>query len=367
LSDKKIKVAQLTTVHQRYDQRVQLKTSKSLAENGFDVTLLVADGLNNETYANVKIESIGDIKGNRIKRIIVRSFLMYKRALKLRADIYHFHDPELMPIGLLLKLAGKKVIYDVHEDVPRQILRKKWIHKAFRKPVSICVRLLESMTARMIDAVVTVTPTIAARFSYAKVIETRNYVRRDEFLTNQYVDSVKTKVTYIGGITEDRGIKKMVGALTEQSAQLTLAGKFQENGLESYCEQLPGWQQVDFIGWQDRESIASLLNETLVGLVLLQPTGDYEDAYPVKLFEYMAAGAAVVASDFPLWKNIVDGAQCGICIDPTDEKSIAEAINYLVDNPEIAIEMGRSGQQAVLEMYSWENEAEKLVRLYQEI
>ena len=367
MSDKKIKVAQLTTVHQRYDQRVLFKTSKSLAESGFDVTLLVSDDLDDEVCAGVKIQNIGNIQGNRINRMLVRSFVMYKKALKLRADIYHFHDPELMPIGILLKLAGKKVIYDVHEDVPRQVLRKKWIPKVFRKTVSLLVRLIENITTRIIDAVVTVTPNIAERFAHTKVIETRNYVRLDEFSITPEIAAEKSKITYIGGITEDRGIKQMVGALADQKAQLTLAGKFQERGLEEHCQKMQGWQQVDFIGWQDRKSIATLLDETLVGLVLLQPTGDYEDAYPVKLFEYMAAGASVVASNFPLWQNIVDEAQCGLCVDPTDEKSIAEAINYLIDNPEIAVTMGKMGREAVINKFSWESEFQKLVLLYREL
>lgn len=114
-------------------------------------------------------------------------------------------------------------------------------------------------------------------------------------------------------------------------------------------------------------NIARLLDETLIGLVLLQPTGDYEDAYPVKLFEYMAAGCAVIASDFPLWRGIVEEAQCGICVDPTDEKAIAEAITQLTNDREQTIKMGQNGRKAVLEKYNWESESDKLVTLYNKI
>lgn len=362
------KVVQFTTVHPRYDSRILYKTSRSLANKGFDVTLLVADGKESEDVAGVNIKSIKLVQGGRLKKMLTRSFIMFKAALKEKADIYHFHDPELMPVGIMLKLFGKKVVYDVHEDVPRQILRKKWLPKPVRKPISIIAKILESITARIADAIVTVTPTIAGRFSDHQVIETRNYVSLAEFSDiNSTSTEQKSKVTYIGGITEDRGIKQMIAGVQHTEQQITVAGKFQEAGLEDSCKAMQGWPQVDFLGWQERKDIARLLDETLIGLVLLQPTGDYEDAYPVKLFEYMAAGCAVIASDFPLWRGIVEEAQCGICVDPTDEKAIAEAITQLTNDREQTIKMGQNGRKAVLEKYNWESESDKLVTLYNKI
>ncbi|KKM23935.1 hypothetical protein LCGC14_1610180, partial [marine sediment metagenome] len=243
------KVAQLTTVHPRYDTRILVKTSASLAERGFEVVLLVADSLEDELVSGVRIVNIGESKGNRVVKTVNRLVLMFRAAVKENADIYHFHDPELMLIAPLLKLKGKVVIYDIHEDVPRQVLRKKWIPFLLRKPISLLVRALESVVSRLVDGIVTVTPTIASRFPLEKTIETRNYVDLKEF--DSY-DPIKPKslITYVGGITEARGILPMVSAFENLSANLTLVGKFQESGLENKCKNTPGWHNVNFIGWQ---------------------------------------------------------------------------------------------------------------------
>lgn len=360
------KVAQLTTVHPRYDTRILVKTSASLAERGFEVVLLVADSLEDELVSGVRIVNIGESKGNRVVKTVNRLVLMFRAAVKENADIYHFHDPELMLIAPLLKLKGKVVIYDIHEDVPRQVLRKKWIPFLLRKPISLLVRALESVVSRLVDGIVTVTPTIASRFPLEKTIETRNYVDLKEF--DSY-DPIKPKslITYVGGITEARGILPMVSAFENLSANLTLVGKFQESGLENKCKNTPGWHNVNFIGWQSRKSIVEILDETQIGLVVLQATGDYEEAFPVKLFEYMAAGAAVIASDFPLWRGIIDGAECGICVDPASATAIEEAIIYLKNNPDIAKKMGLNGRKAVVENYNWENQATNLFNMYSKL
>ncbi len=91
---------------------------------------------------------------------------------------------------------------------------------------------------------------------------------------------------------------------------------------------------------------------------------NHVDAQPNKMFEYMSAGIPVIASDFPLWREIIEGCGCGICVDPLDPKKIAEAIDYLVDNPEIARRMGENGRKAVYDRYNWDVEEKKLLALY---
>lgn len=364
------KVAHLTSAHPRYDTRIFTKMCCSLAKHDISTFLIVADGKGDEITSKVNILDVAKVNTGRLARMTKTVYNVYKAALALNADVYHFHDPELMPVALILKVKGKKVIMDVHEDVPRQILRKFWLPSLLRKPIATILDKLEIYTANRVDAVVTVTPTIAKRFSRFNVVEVRNYVLLSEFdgtAALNYGPIDKTLVTYIGAISETRGIIPMVEAFTDLKYKFTLGGKFQGNGLLEQVQNMPSWSNVDFLGWQRRDDVAQLLDKSLVGLVVLQPTGDYEVAFPVKMFEYMAAGAAVVASNFPLWSDIIEKEECGICVDPSSATAIAGAIRFLIDNPEAAIEMGERGKKAVKQRYNWDGEFIKLLSLYEKI
>jgi len=336
----------------------------------YDVSLIVADGKGDELANGVDIIDVGVRAKSRIFRMIKTVKDVYKKAIELDGDLYHFHDPELMLVGLLLKKHGKKVVFDIHEDLPRQILRKGWIPTFLRKPLSWLIKKLEYYTAKKVDAVVTVTPEIASRFSFVKVTEVRNYVLLSEFdnsLLTQTLPIKKNLITYIGGISKDRGIVQMVESFFYVNDKLTLGGKFQGKGLQNHVEDLRSWDKVDFLGWQSRDMVSTLLSHSIIGLVVLQPTGDYENAFPVKRFEYMASGVAVISSDFPLWRDIVDGANCGLCVDSTSPSAIADAINQLIECPEKAIEMGINGRKAVIDKYNWNSEFDKLIKLYSEL
>src|SRR5665648_1215595 len=136
-STKKIKVCHVTSAHPRYDVRIFHKECKSLANNGFDVTLLVNDNLTNEFINGVKIVSTQLKPKNRYDRMVKSKKNIKKQMLELDADIYHFHDPELLPEAGWIKYKGKKVIFDFHEDVSQQILFKKWIPQQIRHIVSL--------------------------------------------------------------------------------------------------------------------------------------------------------------------------------------------------------------------------------------
>jgi glycosyltransferase involved in cell wall biosynthesis len=161
---------------------------------------------------------------------------------------------------------------------------------------------------------------------------------------------------------------EMIAILSQPlEARLVLAGNFSPPELEEELRQMPGWHHVDFLGWQYRRGVAQLLAHARVGLALLHPCPHYLESYPVKLFEYMSAGIPVIASNFPLWREIVEGAGCGILVDPMDPKAIATAIRWLSEHPEKAKAMGKRGQESVRRRYNWHTEAKKLTMLYQEL
>ncbi|MEO9534302.1 MAG: glycosyltransferase family 4 protein [Crocinitomicaceae bacterium] len=362
---KPTKVVHMTSVHPVNDVRILQKMCKSLSTK-YDFTLLLPN-FEDEAYEGVKISSFKLPIKNRFHRMTKVVNQMYKEALKLDADIYHFHDPELTRIGKKLARKGKKVIYDVHEDVPRQILGKTYIPSFLKKPISWFVEKFEMNSAKKFAAIVTATPFIADRFLKANknTVNINNYPVLDEMLSDfNYDDKTGNKVSYVGVISENRGIKEIVSALEFTTSTFVLGGKFSNAQFEETVKDVPGWEQVDFRGFMSRDEVKKAYQEAKAGLVTLRPLVSFQDSLPVKMFEYMAAGIPVIASNFSLWEEIITKDNCGLCVDPLSPKAIAGAINYILEHPEEAKAMGENGKRLVLEKYNWKIEEQKLFDLY---
>lgn len=124
---------------------------------------------------------------------------------------------------------------------------------------------------------------------------------------------------------------------------------------------------VECFAWMPHEENIKHLLDADCGLVCFQPAPNQINAMPRKMFEYMAASLPVIASNFSLWKEIIEGNKCGICVDPLNPKEIAKAIDYLIEHPQDARRMGENGRKAILEKYNWENESVKLLNLYDKL
>lgn len=365
-----IKIAHLSSAHPRYDTRIFVKMCSSSVAAGYDTSLVIADGNGNESLNGISIIDVGNKSGNRISRMTKIVFKVYKAALELRADIYHIHDPELLFIALLLKKRGKKVIFDAHEDLPIQILSKPYLSKYFAKPISIFAVHYERFFCKRIDAVVSATSFIANKFSKVNQvsINVNNYPKIDEFTSISTDNFLKRKsCCYIGGITKVRGIYEIVNAmsLVDQNVTMILAGNFSEEKVKKDIVQLDGWKSVNEMGWVNRKGISNVLKDSFAGLVTLHPIENYIDALPVKMFEYMASGIPVISSNIDLWQGIVETEDCGICVDPYSVSQIADAINYLSENIDVAFKMGQNGRNAVIKKYNWDVEKIKLINLYE--
>lgn len=371
----KIKVAHLSTAHGRNELRVHLKECNSLASRNYSVHYIVADGKGDEIIDNVNVIDAGRC-GNRFKRMILNPWKVLLKARQTHSKIYHFHDPELLLIAPFLLLSGAKVIYDSHEDIPRSLLTRDWIPPLFKKPLSFTFELFENTVSKMLSGVIGATPYIANRFKQINenTIDINNFPLQNEIdnfceISNQRKSNTvqKLNVCYIGGINKIRGIKEIVSAMNSCDNNLTLAGWFESQGIENEATSTPGWDKVNYVGTVSRNEVSEILASSLAGLVIFHPVPNHINAQPNKIFEYMAAGIPVICSNFPLWREIIDEYKCGICVNPLDPKSIADAIRYLKDNKDKAELMGMNGQQAILSKFNWKAEETKLFNFYSNI
>lgn len=366
------RVCILTTVHSAFDTRIFHKQAKTLAAAGYDVTL-VAQHDRDESVEGIGIMAL-PIPRNMPARFLGLTWKIFRLALQRHADVYHFHDPDLLGMGLLLSIFTRaKVIYDVHEDVPRQILGKQWIPRLLRRPISALFNVIEKVVSAGCDVVIPATESIARGFGNRQLIVIRNYPDLNMFLDRNAgsEDDAADRLIYIGGISRKRGVVEMIAALNclreIAVVRLDLIGRFSSPELVAETSLLPGFSLVDYRGslpWHDAWEHAY---GAIAGLVLFHPGPNHTEALPTKLFEYMASGLPVISSDFPLWRTIIEENECGLTVDPLDTQAIAGAITYLIDHPEEAGKMGDNGRRAVEEKYNWESEGKKLIDLYERI
>lgn len=367
-------IVHFTTVHPRDDSRIRTKELNTLADKfGGKVSLFVQDGLGNEVDADFgyRIVDTGP-RLRRVKRMTLGAWRMINAVRRARPAVAHFHDPELLPWSLLLRLSGIKVIYDVHEDVPRQVSRNPRLPGWVRTLMSPTVSVAEWIGSRLINGIVAASPVIADRFPSEKTILVRNFPLLDELYAPNPVpmDKRPLEFTYVGYISEDRNIYRMIKAVSRVpggNARLRLAGEFTVQKVQHQAEAMPEWSCVKFEGWVSRDGVARVLSDGRAGLVVLKPIPHEMVTLPIKLFEYMAAGMPVISSDFPVWREIVDGAGCGLLVDPTNIDALAGAMQWILENPKEAQAMGERGRLAVLDRYNWEHEAETLVFFYQSL
>ena len=363
-----IRVCHITSVHPAKDVRIFYKECTSLAKV-YEV-YLIAPNVSDEVDSGVHIVGV-ELPKSRIKRV-AKLNKVYKKAIEIDANIYHIHDPELMRIGVKLHKKGKIVIFDSHEDVPQQIFTKEYLPSWSKKTLSSLYAFFEQKLLSRYDALISVTPFIVERLKKinANTVMITNYPSISEYdilETKKNDFSDRKAVCFAGGVSKRYMHEKVVSSLEFTNCNYLMAGP----AYPSYLEQLRKmkfWKKVDYLGFLGREEIVEMYNKSFAGIVLLDysPNVGYHQGTlgVLKMFEYMIAGIPVIATDFVLWKSIIEENRCGICINPHDIHAIADAINFYHHHPDVAKEQGERGRRIVLEKYNWSTQEVILLNLY---
>ncbi len=353
--------------HTPFDTRIFLKEAITLSKNGYEVSIIIP-GSRDEIVNGISIQTV-TLHKEGWKRLLIGPWLVFRKVLqKTRASVLHIHDSQLLIIGIWLKLLGYKVIYDAHEDTPEQISYQHWIPTVLKKPYAWFYIALEKIAGWMFNGIIVAEPVIAKYFPKNKTVLIRNFPIVGSFNEgyNDYLNREK-RLVHFGMLSEARGVLMMAkaSAIAMQRCKFIfqLGGPFSPKELKNKIAEY----QIEYRPWVAFDEIVKIMLNSRAGIVVPQPIERYKTNYPVKLFEYMAAGLPVVASKYGELATFVNEGRCGVLVDPENEQEVADAIEFIFQNETAAKEMGERGRALVFLKYSWEKEAETLLSFYQRL
>lgn len=368
-------VCVITSIHHTYDGRIYYKQCRSLLRAGYRVKLVAPKPEEMEAEDGIEIIPFEKPK-NRWRRLL-NGLRIYRMAKKTNADLFHFHDPDLLPIGVLLRLATRKpVIYDVHEHYPNAIMGKAYIPKPLRHLVRIGYEWTEKCCLSFLTGVIYTTKQIGKRYEAYDSCKIENYPLKDMFSADEQIEKDPHLFIYLGGITEIRGVTQLIEAFSQVVRQyprskLLFVGFFEsdkyEETIKSEVARLKIEENVIFQGRVPYTKINEYVGRASIGVLPYLPVPNHLVALPNKLIEYMAAGNAVIASDFPHYREIVDQSGAGLLVDPCKPEEMAEAMMFFLDHPDETNEMGRRAKSAFHNVYNWDHEERKLINFYEKI
>ena len=371
-------VCHVTTAHPWHDTRVFERMCLGLARLGYRVTL-VAPVESRRVERGVEILPTG-LRG-KASRVLGGAGLL-RRLRAVDADIYHFHDPELLPwMALFRRRTGKRVVYDVHEYYPESVVDSNYFGwRPASRLAGALFGIAEPRLGRSLDGVTGVTPAIVARFegARAQVVTARNLLAL-ESLPGELppVDLPSARTLVLGGVMDHNRLMPelldAVAILAPRWPDLTLLA-FGDLLTDPYGMRLAA--RARRLGIADRfvprprlswVMLQAYLARSVAGLVLYRDRQNNRFGLPNRLFEFMAQGVPVVASGFPLLAEVVRDAGCGVLLADGRPESIAEGIEWLLRDPAEARAMGERGGAALRERYHWGIDLAKVAALYEQL
>lgn len=371
---KEKKVIHLSTVHFRYDPRIVYRMAFSTAT--VHQTFVLLPQADASLSNDISFRRLPAFKSLWLRLLLSHPVALW-HCLRIKADIVHIHDPELMPLAFVLTwLTGVRIVYDIHENVRKQLSFKfsnnslilKWFYAYFDRLARRYFYLILAEFSYQDEYTDTRYKPLVI-FNYPSLSFFEQFIRHDR--------TPALELFYVGQLSLARGIDTLIQALAllkKQGIQLNvnLFGGF-EFDLHKVEElrQIEGFNEVNdllkFYGKTDPRQVFKHAHKAIAGIALLKPVGDFPESYPTKIFEYMALELPVITSDFLLYRPVVEAHQCGFCIDPTNAQQLADTLRWLIEHPEKAQQMGKNGRKAAEQDYNWQSEEEKLLNFYNQI
>ncbi len=376
------KICHITTVHSRYDRRIFQKECLYLF-NHYEVHLIVSDGQGDEICEGIQVHDIGKSK-NRFWRMLNATKRAFRRAVSIDADLYHIHDSELWPAAIKLRKLGKKIVFDAHEDFPNDLFNASYLNdnivkRFITKYVIVpCLRHYQRYVFRKLNALIAATPYICGNIEKInpKTVIVYNYFDINHPFTN--VDKLKIVnksdfiyAIYGGTISSSYGVKDIIESLKfTKNVVLRLCGQFSSDRYRHLLESLPEWQRVNFLGTVPQNQMAEVYKKSNIAIFANHDTHNSRWSLPTKLFEFMYYGLPVIVSDLPAIRPIIEEAKCGLLVKSNQSdtpKQIAKCIDYLIEHPDEAKQMGENGRNAVINYYNMNESYKVLLNLYKEL
>ena len=357
---------------------IMYRQGGSLLADGFEVFNVVSDNLPLETVQGIKITPSGYKAKNKLQRVFVAPFRLYKKLLEVDADVYHTFHIDLLLICLLLKRKGKKVFFEMREDHPYSLYWKSNAPKWLLHPVVWFMSKWIGFVLRRVDAVTAISYDTEAYLKSWGIAPEKIHlwgnfpvVRRDYNLSFEDYMKRDDRVLYFGLIYSYSKQEVFLKALKGiPGVKYLVAGRFMGNELETYRTKIinmPEWKEVEFIDGFKHEELDEFINRSTISNVIrdfsvypMEKSGSFGI---IKIFESMEAALPIICSDMPIYRDIMKEYKCGLLVDPLNEKEIHDAIQYLVTHKEEAWRMGQEGRRAVLEKYSWDALSVKFLKI----
>ncbi len=379
-----LRVCHISTVHPLHDPRIFYLECWSQVQAGHEVTYLVQSDQDDLQLNGVRIRSVGKkaaiTAGLRLRQRLSRFAKALKVSRSIQADVYHIHDPELIPLAVWLRLrTGAVVIFDAHEDDVAYIRQKTYLHRLLKPALLLLMQLNVRLAARGLNAIVVCDPGVANlyrhRYGAKHVVIAHNFPRLDVFsppaddppaeklydlVYHGTIPRYHLEIAFnVADVLKRRGIAARWLFFGSCPYREWAQREIDRRGLRDYVTVEHGWIQYD--------QVVPRLKTAKIGFIPLPDLPKFQTNIPSKLFEFMALGMPTILSDLPPSRPFVGDGKCAIMVKADDYEAYADAITRLLEDPVLCTRMGAAARERIEREYHWEREAVEILSLYERL